>query len=224
LHTRNLPRVLVAVIFDLDGVLLDSEQVWNAAKEELVRDRDGRWSDQAPRDMMGMSSPEWSAYLRDELGVDMDVEEISADVVRRLEHIYRERLPLHEGAVDAVERAAASWPLGLASSSNREIIELFLELSGLRDRFAATISSEEVERGKPAPDVYLETARRMNVDPDGSAAVEDSENGIRSAKAAGMYVVALPNEVYPPADDALTQADAVISSLTELQAKLEEAA
>jgi HAD superfamily hydrolase (TIGR01509 family) len=216
--------VLVAVIFDLDGVLLDSEQVWNAAKEELVRERGGRWSDQAPRDMMGMSSPEWSAYLRDQRGVDMSLDEISADVVRRLEHIYRERLPLHDGAVEAVERAAERWPLGLASSSNREIIELFLDLSGLRDRFAATVSSEEVEQGKPAPDVYLEAARRMDVNPEDSAAVEDSENGIRSARAAGMFTVALPNEVYPPAEDALRQADAVISSLGELQAKLEQAA
>ena len=213
--------MLVAVIFDLDGVLLDSEQVWNAAKEELVRERGGRWSDQAPRDMMGMSSLEWSAYLRDELGVDMDPGEISTDVVRRLEDIYRERLPLHDGAVEAVERAAARWPLGLASSSNREIIELFLDLSGLRERFKATVSSEEVERGKPAPDVYLETARRLSVSAQHSAAVEDSENGIRSAKAAGMFTVALPNQVYPPADDALAQADAVISSLAELQDRLD---
>ena len=209
-----------AVIFDLDGVLLDSEQVWNAAKEELVRERGGHWSDRAPRDMMGMSSPEWSAYLRDRLGVDMEPAEISADVVRRLERIYRERLPLHDGALEAVEQAAARWPLGLASSSNREIIELFLDLTALRDRFAATLSSEEVERGKPAPDVYLETARRLNVHAPDCAAVEDSENGIRSASAAGMYVVAVPNEVYPPAADALAEADAVIASLRELPARL----
>jgi HAD superfamily hydrolase (TIGR01509 family) len=215
--------VIAAVIFDLDGVLLDSEQVWNAAKKELVEERGGEWRDQAPRDMMGMSSPEWSAYLRDELGVPMEVEEISAEVVNRLEHIYRERLPLHDGAREAVEQAASRWPLGLASSSNREIIELFLDLSGLRQLFAATVSSEEVEHGKPAPDVYLETARRMGVDPERCAAVEDSENGIRSAKAARMYVVALPNDVYPPAEDALAQADAVIGSLRELQSTLEAA-
>jgi HAD superfamily hydrolase (TIGR01509 family) len=215
--------VIAAVIFDLDGVLLDSEQVWNAAKKELVEERGGQWRDQAPRDMMGMSSPEWSAYLRDELGVPMEVEEISAEVVNRLEHIYRERLPLHDGAREAVEQAASRWPLGLASSSNREIIELFLDLSGLRELFAATVSSEEVERGKPAPDVYLETARRMGVEPERCAAVEDSENGIRSAKAARMYVVALPNEVYPPAEEALAQADAVIGSLRELQSALEAA-
>jgi HAD superfamily hydrolase (TIGR01509 family) len=153
----------------------------------------------------------------------MEVEEISAEVVNRLEHIYRERLPLHDGAREAVEQAASRWPLGLASSSNREIIELFLDLSGLRQLFAATVSSEEVEHGKPAPDVYLETARRMGVDPERCAAVEDSENGIRSAKAARMYVVALPNEVYPPAEDALAQADAVIGSLRELQSTLEAA-
>jgi HAD superfamily hydrolase (TIGR01509 family) len=208
--------VIEAVIFDLDGVLLDSEQVWNAAKEELARERGGRWSDQAPRDMMGMSSPEWSAYMRDELGVDMGPEEISADVVGRLERIYRERLPLHDGAVDAVKRTAERWPLGVASSSNREIIDLFLELSGLRDLFQATVSSEEVERGKPAPDVYLETARRLGAEPARSAAIEDSENGIRSARAAGMRVLALPNEVYPPAGDALAEADVVLGSLREL--------
>jgi beta-phosphoglucomutase-like phosphatase (HAD superfamily) len=152
--------VTEAVIFDLDGVLLDSEQVWNQAKEQLVRERGGRWREEAPRDMMGMSSPEWSAYLRDELGVDLDPQAISDEVVRRLERIYRDELPVLDGAVEAVERLAGHWPLGLASSSNREIIDLFLELSGLASSFAVTISSEEVERGKPAPDVYLEAARR----------------------------------------------------------------
>jgi HAD superfamily hydrolase (TIGR01509 family) len=205
-----------AVVFDLDGVLLDSEQVWNEAKEQLTRERGGRWVERAPRDMMGMSSPEWSAYLRDELGVPMEPAEISADVVRRLERIYRDELPLLPGAVEAVERLASRVPLGLASSSNREIIDLFLDLSGLRDRFAVTISSEEVERGKPAPDVYIEVARRMGVDPARATAIEDSENGIRAAKAAGMHVIALPNPHYPPADDALAEADETIESLDDL--------
>jgi len=207
--------VIDAVIFDLDGVLLDSEQVWNAAKEELTRERGGRWPERAPRDMMGMSSVEWSRFVRDELGVDMPAEEISADVVRRVERIYRERLPLVDGARDAVERAAERWPLGLASSSNREIIDLVLELAGLADRFRVTVSSEEVERGKPAPDVYLEAASRLRVEPERCAAIEDSENGIRSAKAAGMRTIAVPNAVYPPARDALAEADAVVRSPIE---------
>jgi len=205
-----------AVVFDLDGVLLDSEQVWNEAKEELVGERGGRWVDRAPRDMMGMSSLEWSRYMRDELGVDMEPPQISDEVVARLEHIYREHLPLLDGAVDAVVRLGERWPLGLATSSNREIIDLFLELSGLDGRFAVTLSSEEVERGKPAPDVYLEAARRLGAEPTRCAAIEDSENGIRAAKAAGMRVIALPNPHYPPEAGALAQADDVIDNLGEL--------
>ena len=205
-----------ALIFDLDGVLLDSEQVWNRAKEELVRERGGHWRDQAARDMMGMSSPEWSAYLRDELGVELEPGEISDDVVARVERIYRESLPVLDGAAEAVERLAGRWPLGLASSSNREIIDLFLELSGLSERFAVTISSEEVARGKPAPDVYLEAARRLGAKPAACVAIEDSENGIRAARAAGMRVLALPNPHYPPDAEALAEADEVIGSLHAL--------
>jgi HAD superfamily hydrolase (TIGR01509 family) len=197
-------------------VLLDSEQVWNEAKEALVRERGGRWHDQAPRHMMGMSSPEWSAYLRDRLGVELGTAEISDDVVQRVEAIYRKRLPVVAGAREAVERLAAHWPLGLASSSNREIIDLFLELSGASAHFAVTLSSEEVARGKPAPDVYLEAARRLEADPARCVAVEDSENGIRAARAAGMRVLALPNPHYPPAAEALDEADEVLDSLDEL--------
>jgi HAD superfamily hydrolase (TIGR01509 family) len=205
-----------ALVFDLDGVLLDSEQVWNEAKEKLVRERGGRWREEAPRTMMGMSSLEWSRYLHDELGVPLEPDAISDEVVRRLEGVYRDRLPLIDGAAEAVERLAAGVPLGLASSSNREIIDLFLELSGLGPYFAVTISSEEVERGKPAPDVYLEVLRRLGADPAESLAVEDSENGIRAAKAAGMRVVALPNPHYPPEPEALAEADEVLDSLHEL--------
>jgi HAD superfamily hydrolase (TIGR01509 family) len=205
-----------AVIFDLDGVLLESEQVWNEAKRELVEESGGRWKEGAARAMMGMSSPEWSAYLRDELGVDMDTEAISDAVVARLEDIYRERLPWIDGAREAVERMAARFPIGLASSSNREIIDLFLELSGLADQFSVTVSSEEVARGKPSPEVYLEAARRLGVRPEDCLAVEDSENGIRAAKAAGMRVVVLPNSEWPPGAEALALADEVIGSLDEL--------
>jgi HAD superfamily hydrolase (TIGR01509 family) len=212
--------VTAAVIFDLDGVLLDSEQVWNEAKEQLVQERGGRWSDEAPQRMMGMSSPEWSANLRDEQGVDLEPGAISDDVVARLERIYRERLPLLDGAVEAVERLAERWPLGLASSSNREIIDLFLELSGLAARFQATLSSEEVARGKPNPDVYIETARRLGVDATGCVAVEDSANGLRAARAAGMAVIALPNPHYPPGDEELAGADVRIGSLHELTPEL----
>jgi HAD superfamily hydrolase (TIGR01509 family) len=212
--------VTAAVVFDLDGVLLDSEQVWNEAKEELVRERGGTWREEAPHDMMGMSSLEWSAYLHEELGVDLEPDEISDAVVARLEQIYRERLPLLDGAVAAVERLAEGWPLGLASSSNREIIDLFLELSGLARRFRVTVSSEEVERGKPAPDVYLETARRLAVEPEACVAIEDSSNGIKAARAARMAVIALPNPHYPPGAEELAGADVRMGSLRELTPEL----
>jgi HAD superfamily hydrolase (TIGR01509 family) len=208
--------VTPALVFDLDGVLLDSEQVWNEAKEEVVREQGGRWREDAPRRMMGMSSPEWAGYLHDELGVPLDPEEISDVVVRRLERIYRERLPLIDGAGEVVERLGARLPLGLASSSNREIIDLFLDLSGLGPHFAVTLSSEEVARGKPAPDVYLEVMHRMGADAADSIAVEDSENGIRAARAAGMRVVAVPNPHYPPDPTVLAEADDVVDSLHEL--------
>jgi HAD superfamily hydrolase (TIGR01509 family) len=208
--------LIEAVVFDLDGVLLDSEQVWDGVREQLTREHGGRWKDRAHVEMMGMSSVEWSRYMHDELGVPDAPEEISAEVVRRLEDGYRERLPLIDGAREAVERFAASWPLGLASSSNRELIDLVLALSELARFFRVTVSSEEVARGKPAPDVYREATRRLGVPPDRCTAVEDSHNGIRAAKAAGMRVVAIPNPHFPPDEAALELADLTLGSLGEL--------
>jgi len=208
--------MIEAVVFDLDGVLIDSEHVWDEVRQQLAEERGGRWSESASRDMMGMSSPEWSRYMRDEVGLGDEPAEISAEVVRRLESRYRVELPLITGAKQAVERIAARWPLALASSSNRELIDLALQASGLGRWFAATVSSEEVARGKPAPDVFLEAARRLGVEPAYCGAVEDSENGIRAAKAAGMHTVAIPNPQYRPAEDALEQADVVLATIEDL--------
>ena len=209
-----------AIIFDLDGVLLDSEQRWNEAKEALVREAGGTWLEEAPEVMMGMSSPEWSAYLRDDLGVQRDLDAINDDVVRRMHESYEDGLPLLPGALETVRALAARWPLGLASSSNREIIDVFLERSGVGDLFGATVSSEQVARGKPAPDVYLETARRLDVDPRACVAIEDSSNGLRAAHAAGMPVIAAPNPHYPPGDDALALAAAVVDGVGEVTPEL----
>ena len=209
-----------AVIFDLDGVLIDSERVWNAARRALTLERGGRWSDEAPRAMMGMSSTEWSRYMHDTLAVELSAQDISREVVARLEQAYRRRLPLLPGAREAVERLARRWPLALASSANRPLIDLVLDLSELRSRFVASVSSEEVARGKPAPDVYLEAARRLDTPPSACAAIEDSTNGLRAAAAAGMTVVAIPNRDFPPAEDALSLADGVVDSLLELDAEL----
>jgi HAD superfamily hydrolase (TIGR01509 family) len=212
--------VIAAVVFDLDGVIVDSEQVWDDVREEYVLETGGTYTASATRDMMGMSSVEWSRYMADELGVPGSPEEINAEIVRRMLARYGDAPPLIDGAVGAVHMAAARWPLAIASSSNPELIEVVLRAAGLREFFPVTVSSQEVARGKPAPDVYLEAADRLAVEPARCAAVEDSHNGIRSAKAAGMRVVAVPNLHFPPDEEALARADVVVSSVAALTPEL----
>jgi HAD superfamily hydrolase (TIGR01509 family) len=210
------PSEIAAVVFDLDGVLLDSEAAWVEVKREFTEENGGHWKESAQWDMLGMSSTEWSRYMHDELGVPVPPEQISSEVADRLARQYRERLPLLPGAVEAVRSLAGHWPLGLASSSNRNVIDLALEAAGIADAFVATVSSEEVERGKPAPDVYLETARRLGVEPAECVAIEDSTNGIRSAHAAEMAVIAVPNRDFPPEPEALALSALVLDSLDQL--------
>jgi HAD superfamily hydrolase (TIGR01509 family) len=208
--------MIEAVILDLDGVLIDSEQLWDQAREELVRDTGGRWRPDATQAMLGMSSHEWAAYLRDQLGVPLSPAEINERVVARLLDHYRTQLPLLPGAVEAVQRLAERWPLGLASSSNRPVIDVVLDRADLTRLFQVTVSSEEVGRGKPAPDVYLEAAARLGCRPDVCAVIEDSANGVRAGVAAGMTVVAIPNPHFPPPDDVLALARIVLPDIGQL--------
>lgn len=205
-----------AVVFDLDGVLLSSEELWDEARREVTAEHGGRWQTGATSAMQGMSSLEWSAYLRDELGVDLSTDRIVELVTDRLFDHYRYGLPFLPGASDAVRRMAGRWPLALASSSNRTVIDKVLSLSALEDCFSVTVSSEEVPRGKPEPDVYLEAARRLGRPAPDCAAIEDSANGIRSAVVAGLHVVAVPNRDYPPSESALAEAQLVLKSITDL--------
>jgi HAD superfamily hydrolase (TIGR01509 family) len=208
--------MIEAVVFDLDGVLLESEEIWDDVRERYVRERGGRYDADAQRAMMGMSSKEWSRFIHEQLGVETSPAEINADVVDLMIARYREHLPLVPGAREAVERMAAVFPLAIASSSNGPLIAVALELAELTELFRATVSSEEVARGKPAPDVYLEAAWRLGVDPERCAAIEDSHSGIASAQAAGMNVVAIPNRRYPPDAHALAKAVVVLESIAEL--------
>jgi HAD superfamily hydrolase (TIGR01509 family) len=208
--------VIDAVVFDLDGVLIQSEEVWDDVREQFVRERGGRYDAEIQRAMMGMSSPEWSAYLHEHAGVPDEPGAINNEVVRLMLGAYREHLPLTRGAVEAVRRLSARFTLGLASSSNRELIDTVLEVAGLASLFAATVSSEEVAHGKPAPDVYLEAARRLGAEPTRCVAIEDSANGLRSAAAAGMAVIAVPNPHYPPAKNALVLAAAIVPAVGEV--------
>jgi HAD superfamily hydrolase (TIGR01509 family) len=216
--------LIAAVVFDMDGVIVDSEQVWDEVRERYVRETGGTYSESATRDMMGMSSLEWSRYLAAQLGVPGTPAEINLAIVERMLERYGEAPPLIPGAVEAVRRCAARWPLAVASSSNPELIEVVLDAAGLHDVIPVVVSSQEVARGKPAPDVYLEAARRLDVEPNACAAVEDSHNGIRSAKAAGMRVIAIPNPHFPPDAEALAHADVVLDSIQQLAPQVVEGA
>lgn len=208
--------MIEAVVFDMDGVIVSSEEVWDEVREGLAREVGARWPAEAHRAMMGMNTAEWTAYMRDAVGIPWPAEEIGREVERRIAARYRADLPLIPGAAQAVRALSARCPLGLASSSTPGLIDVVLRAAGLAAAFRVTVSSEEVARGKPAPDVYLLALERLGVPPAAAAAVEDSAAGIRAAAAAGMRVVAIPNPHYPPADEALALADIVLGTIAEL--------
>ena len=215
------PEPIEAVVFDMDGVLVDTEHLWDAVREELTEEWGGRYTPEAQEAMMGMSSPEWSRYLHEVVGLREPPETINAEVVRRMLSRYETDLPVVPGAMEAVRRLAGEgYRLAVASSSNRELIDAVLRRLELASLFEVTVSSEEVARGKPAPDVYLETARRLGVGPARCVAIEDSASGIRAAHAARMRVIAYPNRHYPPAADTLALADALVRSLHDVASEV----
>ena len=208
--------MIEAVVFDLDGVLIDSEPVWEQVRRQVVAEHGGHWAADAQQRLMGMSTAEWARYLSEDLGVGLPPETVAAAVIDRMAARYRDRLPLMPGAVSAVRALAARWPLGLASSSPPSLIAAVLDAAALRACFAATMSTEQVARGKPAPDIYLAVAAALGLHPAVCAAVEDSTNGLRSAAAAGLRVIAIPRPGYPPDPDALAAARLVLAGLAEL--------
>lgn len=211
---------MCAVVFDLDGVLLDSEQLWDVVRRDVAAEAGRPWPAEATRAMQGMSTAEWSVYLTDVLGVPGEPEEVASTVIDRLAAQYDTRLPLLPGAVAVVERLGHRWPLGLASSSPRRLIDTVLTSAGITQRFQVSVSTEEVAAGKPSPVVYQTVVRRLGVDPAQAIAIEDSSNGLRSAAAAGLAVLAIPNVAFPPSEDALALADVVVNSLDEITLEL----
>ena len=211
--------MIEAVVFDLDGVLIDSEPVWERVRRDLVAERGGQWAPDAQRKLMGMSTPEWARYLSEDLGVGLPPDRVAALVVDRMAASYQEHIPLLPGAVEAVRRIAARWPLGLASSAPAVLIETVLDASGLRSCFQVTTSTEQVARGKPAPDIYLAVTGQLGFPPQACAAVEDSTNGLRSAAAAGLQVIAVPHPRYPPEPAALRVSRLMLTGLDGLTAQ-----
>ncbi len=208
--------VVQAVVFDLDGVLVDSETLWDVVRRGVAAEAGQPWPAEATRAMQGMSTTEWSAYLTEAVGVPAEPDEVATTVLDRMAAHYDARLPLLPGAVEVVERLGRRWPLGLASSSPRRLIDTVLESAGLAQRFQVSVSTEEVEAGKPSPAVYQTVVQRLGVDPLQAIAIEDSSNGLRSAAAAGLAVLAVPNVDFPPSADALALADVVVDSLEEI--------
>ncbi|WP_410667062.1 HAD family hydrolase [Amycolatopsis sp. cmx-4-68] len=208
-----------AVIFDLDGVLVDSERIWDEVRRAVVAEHGGTWREEATRALQGMSTPEWARYLVEELGAQLSPPEVATLVVKRMAARYAQEPPLIEGAVDVVRRVSKRWPVAIASSSPVILIKGFLDVTGLP--VGAAVSSEQVGAGKPAPDVYLRAAQLLGVPPEDCAAVEDTTNGLRSALAAKMTVYAVPNPHFPPDPEVLKQATAVVAKITDLPGALE---
>jgi HAD superfamily hydrolase (TIGR01509 family) len=208
--------MIEAVVFDLDGVIVDSEPVWEQVRRQLVAEHGGQWLPEAQQRLMGMSTGEWARYLSQDLGVGQPPPVVAAMVIERMQASYRDGVPLMPGAAGTVRRLAARWPLGLASSSPPALIDAVLDGAGLRECFTATLSTEQVHRGKPAPDIYLAVTGQLGFPPETCAAVEDSTNGLRSAAAAGLQVIAVPHPRYPPEPDALRAARLVLTGLDEL--------
>ncbi|GAB1821023.1 HAD family hydrolase [Herbidospora sp. RD11066] len=206
--------MIEAVVFDLDGIVVDSEPVWEEVRRAVVAEFGGTWMPDTQKRLMGMSTPEWADYLTGELGVWLSPDETANMVVERMAEHYRHHLPLLPHAAATMRAIADQWPVGVASSSPAVLIETVLTALDVDVRVA--ISTETMKRGKPAPDVYLAVVERMGVTPERCVAVEDSSNGLRSAAAAGLIVVAVPQAAYPPDADALAGATLVLDNLAEL--------
>jgi HAD superfamily hydrolase (TIGR01509 family) len=205
-----------AVIFDLDGVLVNSEHLWDEVRRAIAAEAGRAWPADATAAMQGVGTADWSAYMARVVGVP-DAPEVIADrVIGAMADRYAERLPLMSGALEAVERMARRWPLGLASGSPRRLIDVIMTATPLGKIFRVAVASDEVAANKPAPDVYLEVVRRLGSEPATTVAIEDSANGFRAAHAAGLRVIAIPQPAFPQAPEALSLADSVLGSLDDL--------
>lgn len=205
-----------AVVFDMDGVLIDSEEVWSEVRAAAVARHGGHWTEQDQRNVMGDNSRQWSAYITRTWQLQVSADAIFREVLEMMFARYRRGIHVLPGAARAVAELGNAYPLAVASSSPRELIPVALQLAGFGDAFRAIVSSDEVERGKPSPDVYLLAAERLGVDPRACLAIEDSSNGIRAAVAAGMATIAVPTQAYPPSREVLALARLVLPSLEEL--------
>jgi len=214
---------IACVIFDLDGVLVDSEIWWDEVRATFAAEHGRTWGPADQAAVMGANSAAWARIMRERMRLDLPEAEIERAIVDAVVERYRtEGAPGIDGAVEAVRRVAADRPVALASSAHRSVIDAALDATGLTGVFTVVVSSDEVAHGKPAPDVYLEAARHLGVDPAACLVVEDSFNGVRAARAAGMTVVLVPNRSVPPAPGTAEEADLVLDRLSDLDLAIVE--
>jgi HAD superfamily hydrolase (TIGR01509 family) len=215
-ESSNSESTRDCVVFDLDGTLVETEQIWRDVRREFVVEHGGAWRDDAPATMIGMRTSEWAGYIHDDLGVKLRPEEIARGVVANVVERLRD-VPVLPGAEAALARLASLFRLGLATSAALPVAQAILARTGWRKFFAVVVSADEVARGKPAPDVYLR-ALDMLGRPARAVGVEDSANGIRAARAAGIPVIAIPNREFVPDRASLGLASLVLDNLDQLDA------
>ena len=208
--------MIQAVIFDMDGLLVDSEPVWDMARKAMADLAGKPWSTLDHDAVMGVSTEEWADYMIDRLELQLSRQAVIDEVVGRMSDMYHQGVPYFPGAVELVETAAANFRTGLASGSHPALIDIVTSEGPLAGVFEVIVAADEVGAGKPAPDVYLEAARRLGVDPAACVCLEDSGNGILSGVAAGMKVIAVPDPRFAPAPEKLARADLVVESLEDV--------
>lgn len=212
--------MIEAVIFDMDGLLVDSEPVWDQARRAMAAQAGKDWNQDDHRACMGVSTLEWASYMIRRLELSLAPQEVADAIIARMVEMYRERIPFLPGALEAVDLAVRHYPAAVASGSPPRLIDVVVNSPALRGKFRVVVDSDGLPAGKPAPDVYLETARRLGIAPERCVCLEDSANGILAGKRAGMAVIAVPDPRFSPARQALEQADVVLSSLEEFSLPL----
>jgi HAD superfamily hydrolase (TIGR01509 family) len=207
--------MIEAVIFDMDGLLVDSEPLWQRARIEAFGAERLQWTTADQEAVMGSSTEAWANYLAEKLGHEFTPDQIIERVVSQMETYYHESIPFLPGAHAAIELVSQHYRMGLASGSSYRLINAVLDTTGWRDYFVEVLSADDLAQGKPAPDIYLEITRRMRVGVENVAIFEDSGNGILSGHAAGVKVIAVPGTYHRPHDETLAKADLVLNSLNE---------
>jgi len=215
--------MIKAVIFDMDGLLVDTEPLWFRARAELFQSHGLAWTEADQIKCMGVSTAFWAELMADRLDGRMQPDEIVDDIVERMTAYYRaSEVELLPGAQEALAWCRANYPLGLASGSHKQLVRAAVEGMGWAPLFTEILSSDDCAAGKPAPDVYLEVIRRLGVQPEETAIIEDAPSGILAGHAAGARVIAVPNRHLPPPEEVLAKADVIIETLESIKRALDQ--